>query len=261
MMRTTENQAHLYADYGWPVFPVTPNRKEPFPGSNGCKDATRDHDQIRGWWSGRDEVNIGIATGWPGPDVLDVDNHGINASGFGALNRLKKAGLVPAPKAIISTPSGGMHLYYEGTNQGNGHIAAAHIDYRGKGGYVLAPPSQVDGHPYVVAEKAGSREVCNWGAIREELTPAPEKPAYVPRDGQGLDHLVTWVERQEQGNRNAGLHWAGMRAVEAGQPELIEDLAAAAVRGGHPEREARATAASLWRAAGRPETSPEREAG
>ena len=54
---------------------------------------------------------MAIATGAPGPDVLDIDRHG-EASGFPALRQLKEAGLVGEPQAMVRTPSGGAHLYF-----------------------------------------------------------------------------------------------------------------------------------------------------
>jgi hypothetical protein len=46
------------------------------------------------------------------------------------------------------TRSGGLHAYFTGSNQRNGHLPAHHLDFRSRGGYVLTPPSQIDGKPY-----------------------------------------------------------------------------------------------------------------
>jgi len=63
-----------YAGRGWPVFPCRPGRKEPAT-RHGFLDATTDPDQIRAWWRRDPAANLAIATGLPGPDVLDVDRH------------------------------------------------------------------------------------------------------------------------------------------------------------------------------------------
>src|SRR5947209_16879997 len=56
-----------YAARGWAVFPLAPGTKVPLKGSNGVKDATKNTDQIRSWWTKNPDANIGGCT------VLDVD--------------------------------------------------------------------------------------------------------------------------------------------------------------------------------------------
>src|SRR5262249_22784435 len=89
-------QALAYAAAGWPVFPTRPNAEIcPVPERcpckapvtpNGFKDAT-DPAQIRGWWRRWPDANAAVATGAPGPDVLDIDIKPAG-SGFAALNEL-----------------------------------------------------------------------------------------------------------------------------------------------------------------------------
>lgn len=125
-----------YAARGWPVFPVKPNGKEPAT-HHGCKDATTNPNLIRDWWHMKPDANVAIATGSPGPDVLDVDLKP-DASGYPAFRRLAREGLLVGGIALVRTPSGGTHVYYEGTEQGNGSLRRHLIDFRGKGGYVVA---------------------------------------------------------------------------------------------------------------------------
>src|ERR1022692_661217 len=132
--RDIGEQARAYAAPGWAVFPCQPGTKEPAT-RHGFLDATTDPGQIRWWWRRQPDANVAVATGAPGPDVLDVDQHGQAGSGFAALNRLKRAGLVPEPGAVVRTPSGGLHLYYAGTDQRNGSVPKEHVDHRGAGGY------------------------------------------------------------------------------------------------------------------------------
>src|SRR6266852_180656 len=112
----TAGRALAYAAHGWPVFPCQPGGKEPAT-RHGFLDATCDPDRIAWWWRRQPDANVAVATGEPGPDVLDVDQHGPAGSGFAALNRLKRAGLVEGASAIVATPGGGLHLYYAGSGQ------------------------------------------------------------------------------------------------------------------------------------------------
>ena len=146
-----ETAAHQYADAGWLVFPCRAGSKEPAT-EHGFRDATTDHRQIGQWWSRDPDQNVAVATGAPGPDVVDVDNHGERGNGYGALNRLKRAGLADGYQAVVQTPSRGLHLYYAGTEQRNGSIRGQHLDFRSTGGYVVCPPSQTAAGRYVVAQ-------------------------------------------------------------------------------------------------------------
>src|ERR1700722_901087 len=121
-----------YALAGWPVFPCKRRLKVPaipaaHPPQHPCRgecgreghgfhDATTDPDVIRAWWARYPRANIGIATGAPGPDVLDVDARP-DGNGWAALNRLKRAGLLTGARALVRTRSGGLHVYFAGTAQ------------------------------------------------------------------------------------------------------------------------------------------------
>ena len=235
-----QGAALAYARAGWPVFPCRPGSKEPAT-RNGFHDASTDERQIREWWRRAPDRNVAIATGAPGPDVVDVDKYR-DGSGFAAFNQLKRAGLVPDPLAVVRTPSGGFHAYYRGTEQRNGHLAAEHVDFRSQGGYVVAPPSRVGDRQYEVIKHQPGEAVFDWDAARRELQPEPQRqpPRRPERDRDRparVTHLADWVARQEEGNRNAGAFWAACRAVEAGDSEALDAIARAARAAGLDERE------------------------
>ena len=138
--RARLRQALAYADRGWPVFPCQAGQKTPAT-RHGYRDATTDPEQITAWFSRNPRWNVAIATGEPGPDVLDVDEHGPAGNGYAAFARLNRAGLLDGAAAYVRTPSGGLHAYFRGSAQRNGHLPAHHLDFRSRGGYVLAPPS------------------------------------------------------------------------------------------------------------------------
>jgi Bifunctional DNA primase/polymerase, N-terminal len=237
-------QALAYAAAGWPVFPCKPDQKAPDT-IHGFKDATTDPAVIRAWWPSRSPRNVAIATGEPGPDVLDVDVKP-DGSGFAAFNRLKQAGLLTGARALVRTPSGGLHAYYAGTSQPSGRLVRDFLDFKAAGGYVLAPPSVVGGRPYELLDKRQASGRIDWQGIRRLLEPL--RP--VSRPGRGAGALVAWVAGLAEGNRNAGLYWAACRLVEADSPSGdLEQLVSAAVQAGLPEDEGRRTVASAARKA------------
>ncbi len=256
----TAGRALAYARRGWPVFPCQPGGKEPAT-RHGFRDATTDPDQIRTWWQRQPHANLAIATGAPGPDVLDVDQHGQAGNGFAAFRRLRRAGLVGRVHAIVATPSGGLHAYFSGSDQPSGRLPKHHLDFKATGGYVLAPPSHVNGKPYRLIGHQTESGGLDWAAVTSLLDPHRHRlirPGLTAPDD--MSHLAGWVERLAEGNRNSGLFWAACRAVEAGRPGVLDDLAAAAAKAGLTEREIARTIASARKASQRPfERQAERE--
>jgi hypothetical protein len=255
-----------YAAHGWPVFPCIPGEKAPVT-RRGFLDASTDPERISSWWGRSPGRNVAIATGAPGPDVVDVDQHGEAGNGFAAWNRAKREGLVSDPRAIVRTPSGGMHAYFAGTDQRSGKLTGQHLDFRAQGGYVVAPPSAVAGRRYEVVQHQPSDASVDFSAIRSLLDPQPEKPrqAQPRREGErprDLMHLAAWVAAQPEGNRNDGLFWAASRAAEAGDTGALEAIGRAAQSAGLDEREVTRTIRSAQRGAeSRPFAEREREAG
>jgi Bifunctional DNA primase/polymerase, N-terminal len=239
-----------YAQADWPVFPCIPGEKAPATG-HGFLDATTDQDKITWWWSRNPDRNVAIATGAPGPDVLDVDVHQ-NGSGYAAFSRLRREGLVDGASAYIRTPSGGLHAYFAGSEQGNGRLPRHHLDFRSKGGYVVAPPSRVNDRHYELIKRPDGHGGLDWAAVTRLLEPEiqqrPRQSGQRPADAR---RLAEWVARQHEGNRNDGLFWAASRALDAGLDDL-EELAEAARRTGLDEREITRTLASARRHANRP---------
>ncbi len=216
MTNATLRQALAYAERGWPVFPCQANRKTPAT-THGYQDATTDERQITDWFTRRPGYNLAIATGTPGPDVLDVDHHGHAGTGYPAFGRLARAGLLVGATACVQTPAGGIHLYFTGSDQRNGHLPAHHLDFRSAGGYVLAPPSHIGGRSYKLIQELDGCSSMDWGAAIRLLEPEHQSASATQRPvvGRDLSHLVRWVAAQREGNRNAGLYWAANRALDA----------------------------------------------
>ena len=256
MTDTVLRQALAYARRGWPVFPCLPGQKIPAT-THGFRDATTDEQQITAWFTGHPGRNLAIATGVPGPDVLDVDQHGPDGSGFPAYARLRRAGLLTGATAYVRTPSGGLHAYFTGTGQRNGHLPAHHLDFRSRGGYILAPPSQVGGHPYRLFKTTGAHGTLDWDAVTQLLQPQrqQQRPRPRPAPDHALDGLARWVAAQPEGNRNAGLFWAANRALETDPAADLGPLAAAARHAGLDDQEITRTLDSA-RKTGQPHPAP-----
>lgn len=124
------------------VFPIQPGVKLPYKGTRGFKDASTDADVIRGWWEQWPDSNVAIATGHL-VDVVDIDG------ALGQQSRCANWAMFADLHVIatVSTPrAGGMHLFVPASGLGNKAGLLPGVDYRGEGGYVLAPPSHtVDG--------------------------------------------------------------------------------------------------------------------
>lgn len=210
-MTGTLDAALSYAARGWPVLPCKPGSKEPLT-RHGVKDATAHPKTIRAWWSRWPHANAGIATGEPGPDVLDVDCHP-DGNGFGALNRLKQAGLISGERRIVRTPSGGLHVYFTGTSQRCGSLPAQHLDFKAAGGYVLAPPSAVRGQPYELIRDRPGGSPLDWASCKTLLDPPRQSTREHPPLRGGIGGLGRMVAAEREGNRNGLLFWAACEAI------------------------------------------------
>ena len=132
-----------------------------------------------------------------------------------------------------------MHAYFTGSHQHNGHLARHHLDFRSHGGYVLAPPSQVDGKPYQLIKSLDGRDGLDWDAVTRLLEPQRQLPPAElrPAPTQDVSHLAHWVASQTEGNRNSGLFWAANRALDSDPAADLNALAVAARRAGLDEPE------------------------
>jgi hypothetical protein len=158
-MNRLQEAALSYAARGIPVYPVhwprpAPSRlslacscsrgvacdrpaKHPLV-RHGVKQATTDPDQIGRWWHRWPQANVGLATGICF-DALDIDG----PAGLAALGELQQAAAVRLPGPLVATGGGGWHHWFRPTGLGNRPPRGlAHVDWRGRGGCVLAPPSR-----------------------------------------------------------------------------------------------------------------------
>lgn len=255
---TLPDAAAAFVSAGVPVFPCVPGEKRPLT-AHGFHDATTDPNQISVWWGRCPSANVGIPTGpASGLDVVDVDIHG-EESGFPALQRARRAGLIPAWAGLVRSPSGGLHIYFPATpedGQSSWQAPRAHIDFRGAGGYIIAPPSRVtqpggnSGVYELHATGVVEARPVDAARLREFLDPRPPLPRRdAPVQGLDADRLGRWVASLGEGERNRGLFWAACRLAEAGTgpAEVFAVLGPAAEHIGLSMREVSATIRSAYR--------------
>jgi hypothetical protein len=168
-----EAAALLYATWGWPVFPVAPGLKRPAT-EHGLKEATTDADQIKAWWWRWPRANVGVATGHAF-DVIDIDPDGIHWW----RRHGHEHGPLPDIHGKVSTPrTVGMHLYVKPTGMRNKAGLAPGVDYRGKGGYVLVPPSVLTPAAYDHKRNAPPPRLATHPVYSWTVYPSPEiKPS------------------------------------------------------------------------------------
>ncbi len=133
--------ARGYIDAGLAVIPLREGEKLPAT-KHGLNNWSDNPGQVGAWWGKRPEMNVGIVCGTPshGLGVIDVDVHG--ADGREWLREWQIAHGELPETWTVRTGSGGLQYYYRfrevPPNSANGSIG---VDFRGEGGYVVAPPS------------------------------------------------------------------------------------------------------------------------
>jgi hypothetical protein len=142
---------------------------------HGVKEATTDPDMLGRWWRCWPRANVGLATGIVF-DALDIDG----PAGLAALRQLPGAAGLQLPGPLVATGGGGWHRWFAPTGLGNRPPhGLTHVDWRGKGGCVLAPPSRhISGGTYcwlVSLDQAPLAEVP--AAFRLLLDPDPPTSA------------------------------------------------------------------------------------
>lgn len=144
-----------YAARGVPVFPCWPGTKRP-ASMHGLDDGTTDLERVRGWWSLRPQSNIGLVTGVRF-DAVDIDGPEGQASRarlWCSVAECAEADCAHEPGTfarierdqlgkVLTPRPGGMHVYVPVTGSGNRAHIFPGVDYRGVGGYVVAPPSVI----------------------------------------------------------------------------------------------------------------------
>ena len=126
-----KRHALYYAEQGFSVIPVDGITKKPAIEWKQYQETRADVAQIEAWWNAMPEADIGIVTGAvSGIVVVDAEK--------GADFDLFHFPQTPC----VETGGGGRHWYFAYAPMGNAVRFAPLYDFRGDGGYVIAPPSK-----------------------------------------------------------------------------------------------------------------------
>ncbi|WP_433458308.1 bifunctional DNA primase/polymerase [Micromonospora sp. CA-248212] len=283
MVKSLLGAALGYAQAGIPVMPL----HTPVPGGgcfcrerdecgspgkhprlrHGLHEASTDARLIQSWWRRWPRANIGLATGTT-LDVCDVDtNAGLRA----VLDLLD----VVRPAGPLVRTGLGYHLWFGPTGYGSRIGLLPGVDWRGRGGAAVAPPSlHSTGHRYVFTQPwdGGTLPQCPPALARLVVPPAPvlalgaEPIADLDRYAQAaLDGEVGRIlaaprpvfrggQRVTGGGRNNAVNRAAFRLGQLDASGALDEavvwprLTDAAVSVGLSQAEARRTIASGWRA-------------
>lgn len=205
---------------------------------HGLHDASSNPRRVARWWSKWPNANVALRTGVVF-DAIDIDS----TEALDALNAIRGDRPTTAGPAVKTR--NGWHLYHRPSGHGNKAGVIPGVDFRGKGGYVVAPPSV---HP--------SGHVYEWGEVDSAdaaIEPLPEWFVQLlapPVQGQhatkaitagaygrrALEVQVGRLSMAQVGTRN---HQLNRSAFELGQlvaggeldaSEVVDALVGAAVR-------------------------------
>jgi Bifunctional DNA primase/polymerase, N-terminal len=183
---------------------------------NGLYDATTNPARLARWWQRWPQANIGLVTGELA-DVLDIDG----PTGQAALRRWATHHHFHLNGPLVRTGSG-WHLYLAATGAGNRTGLLDHVDWRGRGGYVVAPPSRhACGARYRWLRPLTSDLPPAPGPLRHLLDPVRQRPPAMPRFREApaghpygrtaLQRELAAVAQAPRGRRNYTLYQAGIR--------------------------------------------------
>lgn len=185
---------------------------------HGLYDATSDPAKLTLWWRRWSHANIGLVAGEVA-DVLDIDG----PAGRAALRRFVAADDL-VPEGPLVRTGGGWHIYMAPTGTGNRAGLLAHVDWRGRGGYVVAPPSRhANGRYYRWLRPLTAELPAAPMPLRSLLAPVRGHPAEPistarfrttagrPYGRAALAQELSAVAHAPRGRRNHTLYQAGIR--------------------------------------------------
>jgi hypothetical protein len=265
--------AQVYAALGYAVVPMhtaQPGDGCTCPDQEACPDpgkhprlrgwqrlAATDPTVVGGWWRRWPAANLALVTGRRF-DVLDLDGD----QGVEALRAVLSIAPGEHPGPVARTGGGGWHLLYAPTGLGNRVGMLPGVDWRGRGGLIVAPPSRhASGRRYAWVRPLTATLPTVPAGLRRLLAPPATPRTTLPSDlapagRQGcygraaLARERAAVAAAPAGRRNATLNRAAFNLGQLVAAGLLDAeqvravLLIAALEAGNPETKARATISS-----------------
>lgn len=184
-------------EYGFSVIPITTNgTKKPLIPWERYQNEKATDDQLKKWFGTYDPANIGIVTGEISNDcVVDIDEYNDSIPAY-----------IPTHiyTPTVCTPRDGKHLHFSwpGFRVGNNQKKIPGVDFRGDGGYVVAPPSCNTNNtkytwiidpsqaPLALLPDGYMSLITKSGTVNEKYTVAPEMAFNKGRRDDDLFHIA-----------------------------------------------------------------------
>lgn len=184
-------------EYGFSVIPVTTNgTKKPLIPWERYQNEKATDDELKKWFGTYDPANIGIVTGEISNDcVVDIDEYNDSIPAY-----------IPTHiyTPTVCTPRDGKHLHFSwpGFRVGNNQKKIPGVDFRGDGGYVVAPPSCNTNNtkytwiidpsqaPLAILPDGYMSLITETGTVNEKYTVAPEMAFNKGRRDDDLFHIA-----------------------------------------------------------------------
>jgi|TARA_Y100000296_G_scaffold26121_1_gene30725 hypothetical protein len=172
------SEALQYHDEGLTVIPVTPGAKHPpLISWKDVQENRPSREQVEQWWKDNPTANIAIVTGkMSNLSVIDFDGR----EGMESF-RDHLQGDLPTTR-VHRTPNGSHMLFkYAPALKTTAGILPG-VDIRSEGGYIIAPPSIVDGKPYTVLRPRAIQPLLELPRSFNGSKPATSPPPRTPDD-------------------------------------------------------------------------------
>ena len=181
-MPTIEEIALSYLERGWSPIPAKPGEKLPRFAWKTYQEKRATTDEIHKWYTAVPDGNLSIVTGEiSNLTVIDVDT-------VQGIRSLDSNNIVLPSTYTVKSPRG-LHFYYH--YQENPSTIAGllpHVDVRGNGGCVCAPPSWIrptGTHPGGFYTVLDDRDVTELGGVFDGLRQRQRHDPSTPRDASG----------------------------------------------------------------------------
>lgn len=140
-----------YAEMGAALCPIAAGTKDNYLVGSWAHDWSKDPAQWLEWSHQFETCNWIMVAGPSEKIIVDIDTKKVGReAAWQAWGEWCSECGVPVFQPQIVTPSGGWHLYFDTAenNLNQPALVKGIIDIRAGNGYVLIPPSQIDGKPY-----------------------------------------------------------------------------------------------------------------